>query len=169
MSVALAGFTSGCTAWTASSQKILSPAESTIAVPGDQATAERALTKAFAARGFPLADRSGAAPGPVILTYKGARSDLTTISGNSSGVSASTFNIGSIFKARLTAQGPQVSVELYGKPTVDTYVSCDVTEAAWAGTCQPEKISVYFAGRKYVEGTEEAEVIKGVRATLLAP
>jgi hypothetical protein len=159
----------GCVAWVASSQKVLSPTESQVTVPGDLAVAERALTKAFAARGFQLADRSGVAPGPLVLTYKGSRSDLTTISGNSTGVSASTFNIGSIFKARLTLQGAQVVLDLYGKPTVDTYTSCDPNQPAWVGPCTPEKLSLYFAGIKYVEGTEEAEVIKGVRAALLAP
>ena len=170
-SVALAatGLLSGCVSWMASSQKVLSATESTVAVPGDLATAERALTKAFAARGFPLADRSGSGPGPILLTYKGARSDLTTVTGNSLGVSTSTFNIGSIFKTRLTTQGAQVLVDFYGKPTVDTYTSCDVTEAVWAGSCTPQTVSVFFQGRKYIEGTEEAEVIKGVRATLQAP
>ncbi len=158
---------SGCMAEIRTSSRAeLSLADSQLTLPVSQQESERVISESFAKRGFPIVDRRVLRDSASLLTFKGSRASITTVSGNAYYVGSSTEQIGSVFYARFHPQGEQTQVSFLGKPTVSGKTVCSDQDLEFGVKCDSVSTGYVWTGRQQATGREEAEAIRGLTLEL---
>jgi hypothetical protein len=151
----------GCAEIRASSRAQLASEQSRLQFSAADDGAIKPLIEAFARRGFPIVDRQQAKDG-TYLTFKGARTSVTVVTGTQYGTTGQSTDVGSVFYARVTPGEGGAQVELFGKPTVSGLPVCSDHDSSWKQRCEPVVTGALWPGRSRTTGREEAEIIRGI-------
>ncbi|MCE9669795.1 hypothetical protein LY474_18520 [Myxococcus stipitatus] len=156
---------SGCASVRTSSSDHLAARDSEVFLQGGVEDATRRITEVLSKRGLNVTEKQPQKDGSSVYTFKGNRTDLTTVTGGGDiGVYGSTNSVGSFIFARFEQQEDDVTrVSLLGKPAIDGKVVCSDAAPAWVPGCTSNVYTgALWHGRARMTGKDEAEVIRGI-------
>ncbi|MBN2497027.1 MAG: hypothetical protein JXR96_20715 [Deltaproteobacteria bacterium] len=172
LACALLAWTSGCVSYRvvrASSLDRMPREEASLELAAPAGLVKILLTEIMAGRGFPLVHIIPAGDG-MALTYKGARREVTTVRGSAQQIVHQSNEVGSWFAARLWHRdGGGLRLLLFGKPTLNGVPICSDADRELADLdywCKDSRIIEDWPAFHLVQGTEEAETVRGALSQL---
>ncbi|MCP3097996.1 hypothetical protein LZ198_03795 [Myxococcus sp. K15C18031901] len=156
---------SGCTTSIRSSSAThLAAKDSEVFLQGGVDDAARRVAELLSKRGLNMTSKQALKDGSLVYTFKGKRTDLTTVTGGDAFVFGSTNSVGSAVFARFAPKEDGVTQVLFhGKPSMDGRIVCSTDAPTWVPACGDDVYAgSMWQGRDQMTGKDEAEIIRGV-------